>query len=157
MFYSKDAGAERLIFRDWSPKTFDGVPFRLVDPRGERVPNVIMLFGPTGTFPPTMPKAVGLARNVPAKAIHLLSGVSGWGYPGGQEGSVSLIVRLHYAGRRDRRPPSQKWDPLRRLHPPRRRPRVEVRLPASRPADPLPGHRSQANRGHQPDRIRQSA
>lgn len=97
MFYSKDAGAERLIFRDWSPKTFDGVPFRLVDPRGERVPNVIMLFGPTGTFPPTMPKAVGLACNVPAKAIHLLSGVSGWGYPGGQEGSVSLIVRLHYA------------------------------------------------------------
>ncbi|AGA27104.1 PVC-type heme-binding CxxCH protein [Singulisphaera acidiphila] len=98
MFYSKDAGAERLIFGDWSPKTFEGVPFRLVDPRGERVPNVIMLFGPAGTFPPTMPKSVSLACNVPAKTIHLLSGVSGWGYPGGAEGSVSMIVRLHYAG-----------------------------------------------------------
>ena len=28
--------------------------------------------------------------------IHLLSGVSGWGYPGGEEGSVTMIVRLHY-------------------------------------------------------------
>ncbi|WP_406695552.1 PVC-type heme-binding CxxCH protein [Singulisphaera sp. Ch08] len=97
MFYSKDAEAERLIFGDWSPKTFEGVPFRLVDPRGERVPNAIMLFGPTGAFPPTMPKTVRLACNVPAKAIHLLSGVSGWGYPGGRAGSVTMIVRLHYA------------------------------------------------------------
>jgi len=34
--------------------------------------------------------------NAPAKAIHFLSGVSGWGYPLGQKGSVSMIVRLHY-------------------------------------------------------------
>jgi hypothetical protein len=34
--------------------------------------------------------------NSPAKAIHLLSGVSGWGFPGGEKGSVTLIVRLHY-------------------------------------------------------------
>ncbi len=27
----------------------------------------------------------------------MLSGVSGWGYPLGQKGSVSMIVRLHYA------------------------------------------------------------
>ena len=32
----------------------------------------------------------------PAKAIHLLGGISGWGYPLGTKGSVSLIVRLHY-------------------------------------------------------------
>jgi hypothetical protein len=31
------------------------------------------------------------------RAIHLLSGVSGWGYPSTGERSVSLIVRLHYA------------------------------------------------------------
>jgi hypothetical protein len=34
---------------------------------------------------------------MPAKAIHLLSGVSGWGFPYGGEKSVSMIVRLHYA------------------------------------------------------------
>jgi hypothetical protein len=34
---------------------------------------------------------------LPAKTIHLLSGVSGWGFPYGKKGTVSLIVRLHYA------------------------------------------------------------
>ncbi len=44
-----------------------------------------------------MPRSVELPCHAPAKAIHFLSGVSGWGYPGGQKGSVSMIVRLHYA------------------------------------------------------------
>jgi hypothetical protein len=43
-----------------------------------------------------MPTSVVLPCNAPAKAIHLLSGVSGWGFPLGEKGSVSLIVRLHY-------------------------------------------------------------
>src|SRR5213079_3013029 len=34
----------------------------------------------------------------PVKAIHLLSGMSGWGFPYTEKGSVSLIVRLHYVG-----------------------------------------------------------
>ena len=32
-----------------------------------------------------------------AKVIHVLGGVSGWGYPGGKKGTISLIVRPHYA------------------------------------------------------------
>jgi len=43
-----------------------------------------------------MPRAVSLPCNGVIKAIHLLSGVSGWGFPLGEKGSVSLIVRLHY-------------------------------------------------------------
>jgi uncharacterized protein len=97
MFTDKDNGAERLIFSDWSPKTFHGVPFQLVDPQGDKVPNVILLYGPGGKIPPTMPKAVKLPCNAPAKAIHLLSGVSGWGHPYGKKGSLTMIVRLHYA------------------------------------------------------------
>ncbi len=97
MFYDANSPIERLVFRDWSPKVFEGVPFLLVDPQGSRVPNVILLHGPTGEFPPRMPRSVELPCHAPAKAIHLLSGVSGWGYPGGQKGSVSMIVRLHYA------------------------------------------------------------
>jgi hypothetical protein len=58
---------------------------------------VILLNGPQGKIPPKMPKSVMVPCNAPAKAIHLLSGVSGWGFPGGEKGSVSLIVRLHYA------------------------------------------------------------
>jgi putative membrane-bound dehydrogenase-like protein len=99
MFYSKASDLERLVFPDWSPKTFEGVPFQLVDPRGTRVPNAVLLNGPIGEIPPKMPKSVSLPCNAPAKAIHFLSGVSGWGYNGGDvTPSVSMIVRLHYAG-----------------------------------------------------------
>jgi uncharacterized protein len=97
MFYSEESPAERLIFSDWSPKTFQGVPFQLVDPQGDRVPNVILLQGPEGTIPPKMPRSVSVPCNASARAIHLLSGVSGWGFPLGEKGSVTMIVRLHYA------------------------------------------------------------
>jgi putative heme-binding domain-containing protein len=96
MFYSEDAPGERLIFRDWAPKTFEGVPFQLVDPRDGKAANAVMLHSSNGTIPPKMPKSVTLPCNSAAKAIHLLSGVSGWGYPFSEKGSVSLIVRLHY-------------------------------------------------------------
>jgi putative heme-binding domain-containing protein len=96
MFFSEDARAERLVFPDWTPKTFEGVPFVLVDPQDGRVPNAILLYGPNGNIPPRMPKSVRLPCNSPAKAIHMLSGVSGWGYPASEKGTVSLIVRLHF-------------------------------------------------------------
>jgi putative membrane-bound dehydrogenase-like protein len=97
MFYSEDSDVERLVFPDWGPKTFEGVPFQVVDPRGNRVPNVVLLHSPNGTIPPRMPRSVTLPCHLPARAIHLLSGVSGWGYPASGEGTVSLVVRLHYA------------------------------------------------------------
>ena len=58
-----------------------------------------------------------LPCNTPAKAIHLLSGVSGWGYPGGQKGTVSMIVRLHYADGKTEDHAARERRPLRRLHP----------------------------------------
>ncbi|MBI2478640.1 MAG: ThuA domain-containing protein [Planctomycetia bacterium] len=97
MFVNEDTMAEALIFPDWTPKTFAGVPFQLVDPQGTKVPNAVLLYGPNGKFPPNMPEQVALPVNTSAKSIHLLSGVSGWGSPIGQRGSVSMIVRLRYA------------------------------------------------------------
>src|SRR4051794_9213020 len=99
MFYSKDDPTERLVFPNWSPKTFEGVPFVLVDPQNGRVPNVVMLYSPNGTYPPRMPRSVSLPCHAPVRAVHLLSGVSGWGYNGGANGrpTTSMIVRLHYA------------------------------------------------------------
>jgi hypothetical protein len=44
-----------------------------------------------------MPKSVTIACNSAAKAIHILGGISGWGFPLGEKGSTSLTVRLHYA------------------------------------------------------------
>jgi putative membrane-bound dehydrogenase-like protein len=96
MFWDEKSVAERLVFDDWSPKTFEGVPFQLIDPQGDKIPNAVLLFGPQGKFPPTMPKSVSLPCNSPVKQIHLLSGVAGWASPIGREGSQSLIVRLRY-------------------------------------------------------------
>ncbi len=37
--------------------------------------------------------------NAPARAIHLLSGVAGLGYPAGREGTVSMVARIRYEDR----------------------------------------------------------
>jgi tetratricopeptide (TPR) repeat protein len=98
MFYDEQAQTERLVFADWSPKVFEGVPFRLVDPSGGSVPNAIMLHGLLAKLPPAMPRSVRVPCHATARAIHFLSGVSGWGYPTLAKGSVSMTVRLHYEG-----------------------------------------------------------
>jgi putative membrane-bound dehydrogenase-like protein len=97
MFENPENTLERLIFDDWSAKEVQGVPFVLVDPRDGRVPNVILLRGPNGEICRRMPRSVTVPAGGSVRTIHLLSGVSGWGYPYGEEGSVSMIVRLHYA------------------------------------------------------------
>jgi hypothetical protein len=96
LFTGTDAETERFVFPDWSPKVFEGVPFHLIDPLGDRVPNVILLHAPQGALPPRMPRSVKLPLNAPAKALHFLGCVSGWGFPFSKEGTVSLIVRLRY-------------------------------------------------------------
>lgn len=95
MFYGTSP-AERIVFADWKPKVFEGIPFLLVDPQGDRVPNVVMLFGPNGRFAPTMPNQVEFLVNAPAARIHVLGGVGGWSYPAESTKSVSVNMRLHY-------------------------------------------------------------
>ncbi|MFO0852701.1 MAG: PVC-type heme-binding CxxCH protein, partial [Gemmataceae bacterium] len=97
MFTRDDAPVERLVFRDWSPKVFDGVPFVLTDPNGDKTKNVILLNGPNGHLPPTMPKSIAIPYSGKAVAVHLLSGVAGWAHPYGDRDTVSLIVRFRYA------------------------------------------------------------
>ncbi len=97
MFFSAEGDVERLIFNDWSTKTFEGVPFYLVDPQGDRIPNAVMLYGTNGVQPPTKPKSVSLPVRMPAKAFHFLGGISGWGFPASEKGTPTMTVRLHYA------------------------------------------------------------
>jgi putative membrane-bound dehydrogenase-like protein len=98
MFFDRGGTAERLIFPDWKPKVFEGVPFVLVDPQKDTVKNVLMLYGPQGVIPPQMPRRVMLPYSGKAKTIHLLSGIGGWAAQRPMtNGTVSLIVRLHYA------------------------------------------------------------
>jgi putative membrane-bound dehydrogenase-like protein len=96
MFFDAGGVSERLVFPDWKPKVFSGIPFLLVDPGKDAAKNAVMLYGPNGVVPPTMPKSVTLGCNAKAKAIHFLSGVSGWGYPAEPRGTVSMIVRFTY-------------------------------------------------------------
>ncbi|MFO0883852.1 MAG: c-type cytochrome [Pirellulales bacterium] len=96
MFINETADAERLIFPDWTPKTVDGIPFQLIDPQGTRVPNVVLLRGPKGTLTEKLPTSVTVPCNGSARAIHMLSGVSGWGFPYGDKNTVSMIVRITY-------------------------------------------------------------
>jgi hypothetical protein len=98
MFYASQSEVERLVLPDWGPRTVEGIPFQLLDPRDGQSRNVVLLHGPIGEVSRTMPRSVSIACGLPARQIHLLSGVSGWGYPGGSKGSVSMTVRLHYAG-----------------------------------------------------------
>ena len=98
MFFDRGGTAERLIFPDWKPKVFEGVPFVLVDPQKDTVKNVVMLYGPQGVVPPQMPRRITLPYSGKAKSIHLLSGIGGWAAQRPMpNGTVSLIVRLHYA------------------------------------------------------------
>ena len=88
---------DRLIFPDWHPKTFNKVTFYLTYPSGGRVPNAIVLHSPNTAITQQMPKSVTIPCNGAVRAIHMLSGVSGWGFPFGDEKTVSMIVRIHYA------------------------------------------------------------
>jgi hypothetical protein len=97
LFHDGDNGPDRIVFDDWSPKLVGEVPFQLINPQGKRVPNIVLLHGPRGTMPPKMPKSVRIPCNSAVKAIHLLSGVSGWGHPSHRAKSVSMTVRLHLA------------------------------------------------------------
>ena len=97
MFYDPHSMAERLVFADWGPKQFQGIPFTLVDPQGETIPNVVMLNGPNGYLPPKMPNSVSLTLGSQVKALHLLGCVGGWSFPASSKGSTSMIVRLVYA------------------------------------------------------------
>lgn len=97
MFHDGEHDEQKLIFSDWGPKVFEGVPFVLIDPQGDRVKNAIMLHGTNGDKPPRMPRRVTLACGGPTKLIHVLGGISGWGFPAAPAGTPSLTFRLKYA------------------------------------------------------------
>ncbi|MFK7820512.1 MAG: c-type cytochrome, partial [Planctomycetaceae bacterium] len=89
-------GDGRYVLPDWSTQTFKGVPFNIADPKDGSIKNVILLHGPQGSVSKTMPKRTSVKVGVPARAIHLLSGVSGWGHPYTRRTSTSMIVKVHY-------------------------------------------------------------
>jgi len=96
MFVSKTGDVERLIFPDWGPKVFNNVTFQLTDPKDGSVPNAIVLHSSQSPLVASLPKSITIPVNGNARAIHMLGGVSGWGFPYGTENSLSMTVRLKY-------------------------------------------------------------
>ncbi len=97
LFHSSPGGPDRLVWDRWGTVSFHDIPFLLSDPRGGRAPNIILLHGPRGTLPPTMPRSITIDCHTPLTAVHLLGGISGWGFPAHPEKSISLIVRFRYS------------------------------------------------------------
>ena len=128
MFFEADGQLERLALADWSPKTVNGVPFALTDPKSGSVKNAVLLNSPNGKLPPTMPKSVTLPCHTAAKAVHLLVGRRRLGLPRVAEGHDEPDRPPALRRRHDRGPPAEERRPLRRLHPPRRRARLNLRL-----------------------------
>ena len=91
-----NVGEGVFVFDDWSTKTFKGVPFEIADPDEGKVNNVVLLHGPLGSVSAKMPKAVSVPIGSKARTLHLLSGVSGWGYPYKRDKTVSMTVRIEY-------------------------------------------------------------
>ena len=90
-----NGGDGRYLLSKWGTRMVNGVPFDLVDP-ANKTKNMILLHGPLGAVSRTMPREVSIPVGHAARAIHLLSGVSGWGYPYSRQQSVSMTVRLVY-------------------------------------------------------------
>src|SRR5207302_3325285 len=60
MFFDNGGVTERMIFPDWKPKVFDGIPFVLVDPAKDTVKNAVMLNCPNGVIPLMLHESVRL-------------------------------------------------------------------------------------------------
>lgn len=96
MFYGSPG--EVFGFDEWGPKEFNGVPFVVLNPLEGRVANAIMLHGPQGSVPPTLPPRVELPVGAAASAVHLLGGIGGWNAKQPIEnGPPVMTVRVHYA------------------------------------------------------------
>ena len=97
MFYDRAADAERLIFPIGTRHAVRGAVSLDRSARRPGAQSDHAAQPQRCKFPPQMPRSTSVPCNAPAKAIHLLSGVSGWGFPLGGKGSLTMTVRLMYA------------------------------------------------------------
>jgi uncharacterized protein len=93
-----------VAFLDAEPKEYSGVPFQLID-SSDGSSNAIALNSSNQPKTDVLPSSVSLPVNGPVSALHVLGGVSGWGWPctkgrtgiGIAKGTPSVVVRIKYA------------------------------------------------------------
>jgi uncharacterized protein len=120
MFTNENNDVERLVFADWRPE--DGPGRALLARRSAGRPRAERRDAPrrtaTAPCPQKMPKSVSLSMGSPIKALHILGGVAGWGFPAGGKGSTSMLVRFTYPDGAVGGPSPRQRRAHRRLHPP---------------------------------------
>ncbi len=102
MFVNRNDPRERLALQNYGRQIVHNVPFDLIEPLSQASnvavkKNAVMLHGPLGNFAPKMPKMITVRCKTAAAKLHFLGGVAGWASKKPANGSVSMIVRLHYA------------------------------------------------------------
>jgi hypothetical protein len=93
-----------VAFLDWEPKEYSGVPFHLIEP-ADGSSNAVALNSSNQRKTDALPTSVSLPVNERVAALHVLGGVSGWGWPctkgrsgvGVAKGIPSVVVRIKYA------------------------------------------------------------
>lgn len=87
---------EPFQLKQYGVVEFEGVPFELLDPQAGRAANIIALQLPRGNGPSTFPSAVSIPCLGKVSAIHLLGGVSTFGFPLNKNETTSLVVRVQF-------------------------------------------------------------
>jgi putative membrane-bound dehydrogenase-like protein len=97
IFVDENAEPEKLLFPTWGPQTFEGIPFVVTDPQEGRMNNVVILRSDESEMAKKYPQQVKIPMNGSIKAVHLLSGISGWGFPFTPAPTVSMVLQFKYA------------------------------------------------------------
>jgi hypothetical protein len=98
IFSRMNDGNDVLLLPRWGEFTTLGIPFRVADPQDGAARNILVLRSRLGDYSRRLPVSARVRCGLPARVIHLLSGVSGWGDPRTKGHTVSMTVRLRYAG-----------------------------------------------------------
>ena len=99
LFASPDPRGGQVKLAKFGNVTVEGIPFAIVDPaKSSTGANLIVLKGgQQGSHGQTFPAKVEVALNVETKRLQLLSGISGWGFPYGQDKATAVLATVVYA------------------------------------------------------------
>lgn len=99
LFANEEAVNDTVHFSKFGNVTAQDVPWFIPDPaKSANGNNIIVLKGGSGkAFAQSFPQRVEIAMNTPAKQMHFLSGIAGWGYPATSELLPALKVTMTHA------------------------------------------------------------
>ncbi|MBX7209301.1 MAG: ThuA domain-containing protein [Verrucomicrobiaceae bacterium] len=100
LFASADPKGGQVKLVKFGNVTVEGIPFAVVDSaKSSTGANLIVLKGGPGpdVHGQSFPAKVEVALNVETKRLQLLSGISGWGWPYGQDKATAMLATVVYA------------------------------------------------------------